>query len=196
VSIRQFALTAAVPLAVLVTACSSTAAVHHSAASGVTVPGGAGFLHTDPSQVIYLQWPVSQAEVTDGTVKDDFITGDAPNQTITDRTHNFTGQINSNGAVTFDFLGAWGTVYGVKSGDTLTLNLPQEGGGLIATEFRAAVPSDYNAAHASLGKTVDHANQQFQYQQQIGKEEDQLARDFESVSRAPQLLASHLAGLS
>lgn len=158
-------------------------------AAAVPVPGVAGFLYTDSSNVIYLQWPTDMAPTMAGTIKDDHVTGQAPHEQVTDETTSFTGQIEPGGSVAFDFHNGWGTVYGTKTGTTVTLNLPEQGGGLQAITFRPATPDDYNTAVAALGSAADHVNQDTQHQQQI-------SRDAGALSDAVAHLPSDTQGLS
>jgi hypothetical protein len=133
---------------------------------GASVPGISGFLHADSASVVFLQWPVDGTGFVSGTAKEDYVTGDSGRQLVNDNTGNFTGQVNRGGGVAFSFAGSWGAVYGTETGDTLTLNLPQRGGGLQETVFRAATPDDYNSALAALQNSTGQSNQQAQQQQQ------------------------------
>lgn len=181
-------------LVMLATACSSTTgapfpASGHGGASGASAPGTVGFLHTDSSLVAFLQWPIDSSGNVNGTAKEDYLTGNASNEVVRDSTGDFTGQINESGGVTLSFSWPWGTVYGAESGNTLTLNLPLQGGGLQATTFRSATPDDYNAALATLQNAASQANQEAQLQQQ-------QASQAAAQSNAQQALNKDLAGLS
>ncbi|HEY3607555.1 MAG TPA: hypothetical protein VGL06_08650 [Pseudonocardiaceae bacterium] len=179
-------------MAIAVTACSNTGTpvpvVNHGTVSGgAAIPGTASFLHSDSSSVMFLQWPVDGSGFVSGTVKQDYVTGSAGSQTVRDDTGGFTGQINRD-SVTINFTGSWGAVYGTESASSLTLNVPQQGGGLQATLFQAATPNDYNAALAALQGTVSQSNQQAQQLQQE-------ASQAQAQSNAQQALNSDLAGL-
>jgi hypothetical protein len=130
----------------------------------VATPGTASFLHADATSVVFLQWPVNSSGYVNGTAKQDYVTGSAGNEVIRDSSGNFAGEINQSSGVSFDFFGR--TVYGTESGDILSLNLPRQGGGLLATTFHVATPEDYNSALATLRNAVNQANQQAQQQQQ------------------------------
>jgi hypothetical protein len=155
--------------------------------SGVAVPGTVAFLHTDASVVVFLQWPIDTSGFVSGTVKQDYLTGSAGNETVEDSTGTFAGQDNQGG-ITFTFTDSWGTVYGTESTNSVTLNIPQRGGGLQATTFQAATPDDYNSALAALQSSADQANQQAQQQAQ-------QAAQAQAQSTAAQALNNDLAAL-
>jgi hypothetical protein len=163
-------------------ACGSTAGVAGPvgvAPSGVPVPGTAGFLYSASNEVVYLQWPVAASGYVYGTVKDDHISGSSPNQTVEDLTSSFTGSIDSGGRVS----------------NTLTLNLPQKGGGLQAVSFRSATPDDYNSALNALKDSVNRDNQQAQQQQRADQDINALANDFSSFDKIEKSLNSDLDNL-
>jgi hypothetical protein len=179
-------------------ACGSTAGVAGPvgvAPSGVPVPGTAGFLYSASNEVVYLQWPVAASGYVYGTVKDDHISGSSPNQTVEDLTSSFTGSIDSGGRVSFGFQGSWGAVYGSGNANTLTLNLPQKGGGLQAVSFRSATPDDYNSALNALKDSVNRDNQQAQQQQRADQDINALANDFSSFDKIEKSLNSDLDNL-
>lgn len=170
-------------------------AVTSTPPGGGAMPGITGFLHTDSNTVIYLQWSSTSAEALTGTMKYDVVSGTPPQQTIKDESFEFAGQVHSGQGISLNFLTSWGTVYGTLSGNTLTLNIPPQGGGLTAIPFHTATPDDYNISITDLRNTIGVNNRNAQHQQQIAAEEGQLAHDFELVPGAPQGLASKLNDL-
>jgi hypothetical protein len=195
-------------LLALGTACTSTVGTavpgngRDDTSSGVSVPGISGFLHVDSASVTFLQWPTDGTGFVSGTAKEDYVTGDSGRQMVDDSTGNFTGQVNRGGGVAFSFTGSWGAVYGTETGDTLTLNLPQHGGGLQATVFRSATPDDYNSALATLQSDTGQANQQAQQQQQQAQQvqaqldaEQALGRDLTRLGQDESAVSTALAAI-
>lgn len=201
-SVRLPAVVGTCLTAVLLTACSSTVAGAPSQLDGldaggstgpVAAPGTIGFLYASSSTAIFLQWTSSGAGPVEGTIKVDTEAG-TPASAVSDETNDFTGQVNPDGGVVLD-LPVWRTVYGTESDSTLTLNLPQQGGGLQAVSFHSATPDDYNSAVASLRTSVDAMNQQGAQRQQISQDESTLSEAFGTLQRDEQNLTSQLEGL-
>jgi hypothetical protein len=136
--------------------------------------------------VILLATAACSTIYVNGTAKQDYVTGSAGNEVIRDSSVNFAGEVNQSGGVSFDFFGT--TVYGTESGDILSLNLPQQGGGLLAATFHVATPEDYNSALATLRNAVSQANQQAQQQQQA-------VERAQAQSDAQHALGQDLSGL-
>ena len=152
-------------------------------------PGTVGFLYTDSASVVFLQWPTDGSGHINGTVKEDDVSGNAGSRTIADHTGNFTGQVSQGSEISLAFSGSWGTVYGTDSGGSLSLNLPEQGGGLQPTIFHDATPVGYNSALAVLRNSVDQGNQQAEQQQQA-------AAQAQAQSTALQALSNDLASLT
>ncbi|GAA5169329.1 hypothetical protein [Amycolatopsis dongchuanensis] len=149
-------------LLALTTACTSTSKISGNqgdAPGAASTPGVTGYLYSDSNVILFLQWPTAKTGAVQGTIKDDYVNGDAPNEKVEDRSEDFTGQVNQDGSATFNFPGWWGSVYGNQAGDTLNLNFPQQNGGFKATTFHRATPTDYNSALANFRQAVNQINQ-------------------------------------
>lgn len=148
-----------------------------------------GYLHVDQTEVIYLQWPSDNyfGAIENATAKDDSAQGDPPDEKVSDQTNSIQGQINSNGGVALQFEGMAGTVYGRKSGNTLTLNLPRSDGGFTTTLFHVASSVDYNGAVATLQNSVQQANQNYIQQQSQQRQQQQEQQQQEQQQRQDAL---------
>jgi hypothetical protein len=203
--VRVIVVASALAVGLLVAGCGNTTVGSPESASGsstgsavAAVPGTLGFLYSDSSAVVFMQWPADGSGLVDGTIKVDQVESSLSGQTIHEDTRGFTGQVNGNGGVSFDFVAVspWNsTVYGALSGPSLTLNLPQQDGELAATSFRAATADQYNSALDTLSADVGQTNTQTQLMQRTSSAENALASDFAELHQDEAALTSDLDGL-
>jgi hypothetical protein len=139
---------------------SASGAVHGDGLATGTPPAvGTGYLTSGNGDVIFLQWNKNGSFVS-GSGQDVALSGQTPNMTTESNTFSVTGTING-GSVTLSFSG-WFTAppqFGQLRGGRLTINVPQQSGGLAPLTFRTASVNDFNAAVSNLQQRAGQANQ-------------------------------------
>lgn len=178
--------------AVLVNLRSSSNSTSPASVSGTTstVPGqgavGTGYLATDSGDVIFIQWTQSGTSVN-GTAEVDTLSGTPPNQSVSTKTINVTGQLQGS-TITLSFNG--GTeVFGTLSGGSFTVNFPQTDGSLAPVTFTSATATQFNQALAALQGTTGAVNSQ-------AAAANQLAAEKAAIDRASAAVSSDINGLS
>lgn len=103
-----------------------------------------GYMWSDTTDIVFVQFTEDSSNHVTGTWHS--VTQES-NQAITTQDIGFTGVMNgSHVAFTFSALGASDTIQGTLSGNTLTLQIPDQNGYIATDVFQAASTQDFNNA--------------------------------------------------
>ncbi|MGH9919860.1 MAG: hypothetical protein ACRD6W_13480 [Nitrososphaerales archaeon] len=154
-------------------------------------PVGSGYLESDSSEVIFIQWNDNNGNLT-GTAQEVFVNGSPPNLKTTSNTLPVTGTLNgSNISLRFE-LGP--LEFGILSSGSFTMDFPQSDGSLAPVTFTSAPASTYNQALSQLQSEISSANQQAADAQALEQERNAIDHDAAVVQNyvagLPQLEAS------
>lgn len=154
--------------------------VHAASTTATTSPPvGNGYLSSSSNEAIFIQWNQSGGSVS-GTAQDDWITGTAPNQSLSTKTIVVSGQQNGR-TISLSFDGNT-EEFGTISGGSFTLNFPQSDGSLAPVTFQQSSTSSFNSAVAALNASITQANQTAAEQAQIQKQQAAINGDLQSVN--------------
>ncbi|MDQ1394664.1 MAG: hypothetical protein QOF30_3641 [Acidimicrobiaceae bacterium] len=143
----------------ILTSCGSAARSTKPAAATVSVapPVGSGWLMSSTTSVEFIQW-TDNAGVLTGTAQAATKNDQGRTLAVATGTYPLVGSLHgSTLSISFDGRPA---TFGTVSGDSFTLNVPQQDGTLAPVTFHKAPTSAFNAAVANLNTMVSDANQQ------------------------------------
>jgi hypothetical protein len=130
--------------------------------------GPTSFLASSSSDVGFVQWQPDSSGGISGTIIYDYISGTAPNETVSVESVPFTGSIDGSSVtmnVNGGFLVGTRTLHATLKGGLLTFTTLSSGGSLGSSTMVQSSTAAYNAAVAALHRGVDHANLVAQQQQ-------------------------------
>jgi hypothetical protein len=169
---RALAITglAAAALAAVITGCGSS--------------GPASWLASGSSEVDYITWtPGSNGQIT-GTMTVDTASGTAPDQSVSSASYAMTGQISgSSVSLTFQNFLTSATIDGTVSSGTLSLQFPQDSGGIQNATFTTGTTTAFNSAVAQLRQGITAANQAAA-RQQAQQEHEQADAQAQQAAQA------------
>jgi hypothetical protein len=182
-------LVAALTGVLLVAQSSQNPSTTAGSPGATTVPGqgavGTGYLAHASNGVIFIQWTQSGTSVN-GTAEVDTLSGTPPNQSVSTKTINVTGQLQGS-TITLSFNG--GTeVFGTLSDGSFTVNFPQSDGSLGPVTFTSATASDFNQALSALQGNTGAQNSQ-------AAAANQLAAEQQNIDKAASAVAGGITGL-
>lgn len=170
---------------------SGTASPFDVAPAGVSGAGGASFVGTDATSVVFITWTNDGRGQLTGTaqyanVNSGYAQGTA-SQPLTAENVPFTGTA-TNGSISLHFeLGS--TWVGVINGQSLTVQLPQTDGTLRPYVLHVGTTADYNTAVQALTSEIEA-------QRATAVSQQQAAQTAQEQSSAQQDLSADLTAMS
>jgi hypothetical protein len=152
---------------------------------------GTGYLATETGTVVFMQWNVSGNNNMSGSAQVETLSGTPPNASVQTSTVSVNGSMNGD-TITFSFDGG-ADVFGTLSGESFTVNFPQQDGSLAPTTFTSATAEQFNEALSNLQGNTGSANQRAAQAQAIAQ---QHAQQQSAIASAAQQVNEDLSGLS
>lgn len=148
-------------------------------------PAGNGFLSTPSGGVIFLQF--ASTNPLSGTAVTAYVEDSPPNEQVQSQSVSVSGTL-SGSSIALSFNNST-LQFGTVSGDSFTINFPQNDGSLAPVTFTRAPTSAYNSALAQLQAAVSEADGE------AAAEQEQAAQD-KKVDQDAQDVAGEIAYLS
>lgn len=142
-------------------------------------PVGSGYLSTGSDYVAFIQWNNSNG-IVNGTEQLVTTSGQAPNLTTNNQTVPVSGTIT--GSKISLSLGLNANVFGTFSGNSMTINIPQQDGTLAPVIFKKANTVAYNNAVNALHGNESFSNSQAIQAQQTANVEGKITKDVKIVN--------------
>jgi hypothetical protein len=158
---------------------------------------GTGYMTTRTNEVVFLQWK-QKGDFVSGSEHDVVLSeqapppfsGQSPLPTTQSNTYSLNGTIKGN-SVALNFEQVSGPDFGQLNGGRLTINFPQDQGGLVPVTFVSASVNDFDAAVADLQRQAIRAIVQERAAAWKIKQKQAIDADVRSVDGDLASLSTH-----
>lgn len=142
-------------------------------------PVGSGYLSAGSGYVAFIQWNNHKGTVS-GTEEFVTINGQAPNLSTQSRSIEVSGTITGS-TISLRF-GSSAKVFGTFSGNSITIDIPQQDGTLAPFVYKKANATEFNSAVGQFDQEESVLNNQALQSQQTSNTEDKIIKDVKTVN--------------